>query len=72
MYHLLCLSKGTVPERILLRRTVQNCNQTLNKNGAEEKPAEDMHKDAPKVEDEKQTQLKSPSTVESIAEVSIK
>ncbi|CAG5086158.1 Oidioi.mRNA.OKI2018_I69.PAR.g11125.t1.cds [Oikopleura dioica] len=68
MYHLLCLSKGTVPERILLRRTVQNCNQTLNKNGAEEKSAEDMPKDAPKVEDEKQTQLKSPSTVESIAE----
>ena len=52
-----------MPERIILRRTVQNCQI----NGQQqEKPAEETKVD---IIDEKP--LKSPSTVESIAEVKI-
>lgn len=60
LYHLLCLSKGTVPERIILRRTVQNCQINGQK---QEKPAEES-----KVDTTEEKPLKSPSTVESIAE----
>lgn len=60
LYHLLCLSKGTVPERIILRRTVQNCQINGQK---QEKPAEQS-----KVDTNEEKPLKSPSTVESIAE----
>ena len=27
MYHLICLSRGIVPERIILRRTVSHCQK---------------------------------------------
>ena len=38
MYHLICLSRGIVPERIILRRTVSHCQkETENKEKAAEK-----------------------------------
>lgn len=58
LYHLLCLSKGTVPERIILRRTVQNCQ--IN---GKQQPVEEN-----KIITTQEKPLKSPSTVESIAE----
>ncbi|CBY24346.1 unnamed protein product [Oikopleura dioica] len=58
LYHLLCLSKGTVPERIILRRTVQNCQ--IN---GKQQPVEEN-----KIVTTQEKPLKSPSTVESIAE----
>ena len=45
MYHLTCLSRGIVPERIILRRTVSHCQKETEDNQAtvkpEETPAED-------------------------------
>ena len=31
MYHLICLSRGIVPERIILRRTVSHCQKETEK-----------------------------------------
>ena len=50
-----------MPERIILRRTVQNCQINGQK---QEKSAEES-----KVDATEEKPLKSPSTVESIAEV---
>ena len=40
MYHLTCLSRGIVPERIILRRTVSHCQKETEDNQATVKPEE--------------------------------
>merc|ERR1712131_539609 len=40
MYHLTCLSRGIVPERIILRRTVSHCQKEAEDNQATVKPEE--------------------------------
>lgn len=40
MYHLTCLSRGIVPERIILRRTVSHCQKETEDNQVTVKPEE--------------------------------
>merc|ERR1712131_30116 len=46
MYHLTCLSRGIVPERIILRRTVSHCQKETEDNQATVKPEETPIKDS--------------------------